>query len=481
VKKIIEFIKNKWLRNTLITIVLIFIFIAVYIGLSIWLEDANLDDIDLTKQKLYTLTQESKDKIANIKETKILLFGMENYENVLNFVNQYTKANSKITYEQINDVTTRPDLVSKYGLESNSIAIVVETEDRTKILTTSDLYTYDYTTYSQIDITEEAITNAIIDVNLEKKPKIYFISNHIKYAGASQIITEYLKNEANEVEELDLLVKGNIPEDCNVLVFTTLKEDISEFEKTLIIDYINKGGKILVLADPKSGDIELNNFNQILEIYGVSISNGYIYEQDASRTINNIPSLIIPKLNYSSDITKYIATDGAVVFINSGKLNFKTDEELNALGVEVTNIVTAGEKAFYREDLSQSSNKKTEKDEDASGVALGSHITKKLEEEKTSELVIFANSLFASDMPIQLNSQSYEYGIYFYNNKDLILNTISKLTQRTDTITIRKDTGLVTYTPTEEQHRNIIIIITALPLLIIIVGIVIWQVRRRKK
>ncbi len=469
--------KNKWLRSTITTIILILLLIAIYIAISTILANAQIEDIDLTTEKLYTLTQETKDKIANVKETKILLFGMQDYENVVNFAKQYTKQNSNISYEEISDITTRPDLVTKYGIGSTSTAIVVETEDKTKILTTADLYTYDYTTYEQIDITEESITNAILDVNLEKKPKIYIVTNHVRYDDSLQIVTEYLKNEANDVENIDLVISGSVPEDCSVLFFTDLDEDITEFEKQIIIDYINNGGKIIILTEPNTENIDFKNFNQILDIYGVSVGKGYIYEQDSNKMIRNYASIIMPDLSYSSDITRYISTGDGVIFINPGKLEFKTDEELENLNVEVTNLVTASETAFYRTNISQTTKNRIAGDEDAGGASLGAYITKKIEN-GTTELAIFSNSIFASDLPVQIGSGTYDYGIYFANNKDLILNTVAKLTQRTDTITVRKDTGLITYVPTEIENTIITIIIIALPIFIILTGIIVWIVRR---
>ena len=80
-----------------------------------------------------------------------------------------------------------------------------------------------------------------------------------------------------------------------------------------------------------------------------------------------------------------------------------------------------------------------------------------------------------------LNSTSKMYGINFYSNKDFLANSISYLTDRKDNITLRKDTGLVTYTATAKEDQIIRIIITALPIMIIIIGIIVWQVRRRKK
>ena len=65
--------------------------------------------------------------------------------------------------------------------------------------------------------------------------------------------------------------------------------------------------------------------------------------------------------------------------------------------------------------------------------------------------------------------------------KDILLNSISYLTEREDNITIRKNVEVTTYTVTEQQHRIILTIIFAVPIAIIILGIVVWQIRRRKK
>ena len=72
--------------------------------------------------------------------------------------------------------------------------------------------------------------------------------------------------------------------------------------------------------------------------------------------------------------------------------------------------------------------------------------------------------------------------IYIYNNKDLVLNSIADLTEQNQDITIRKDyLATSTYTPTDGEKQNIIKIIFLVPILIIVIGIVIWQSRRRKK
>ena len=71
--------------------------------------------------------------------------------------------------------------------------------------------------------------------------------------------------------------------------------------------------------------------------------------------------------------------------------------------------------------------------------------------------------------------------IVYRQNKDLVLNSIAYLSDREEDITVRKSTGAVTYTATETENRVILAIITIVPLLIIIIGIIVWIKRRRKK
>ena len=72
------------------------------------------------------------------------------------------------------------------------------------------------------------------------------------------------------------------------------------------------------------------------------------------------------------------------------------------------------------------------------------------------------------------------YTVSLYNNSDMILNSVSFLNEREDTITIRKNSDEVTYTVSELQNNIIMAIIFTIPVLIIILGIVVW-LRRRKK
>ena len=61
--KFIETIKKKWLINGTKTFLLVVIILGLFIGISVLMKKLNLTPIDLTEDKLFTLTSESKEKV----------------------------------------------------------------------------------------------------------------------------------------------------------------------------------------------------------------------------------------------------------------------------------------------------------------------------------------------------------------------------------------------------------------------------------
>lgn len=479
--KFIQIIKNKWLRSVTLTLLLVAIIVCAYLAINFAIEKAEIADIDLTKEKLYSISQETKDKLRSL-DTDITISIYNMYDSVKELANQYARLNEHIKVEKVEELTSKTKWKTDYGVTETSRFIVISTQSREKVLQEYDLYTMDYSTYQQIDITEEALTNGILDVTTTVKPKIYFLTGHNLY---SDTYFQYLQNafteEVNEVSSLNLLTAGKVPDDCNVLVITALKEDIKEMEKDSLIDYIKKGGEILLLLDPNLDNIKLSNFQKVLDEYGVSVSNGIILEGDNNKMVSGAPNFVISTINNNSSITKNMTMDLNVCLMNPGRLNLVSDDELRAKNLTVEILATVSDKAFYRTDLQSSSQSKISSDEDASGDTVAAMVTKQINDDTVSKLIVFSNTAFATNTQIQVSQTYYMYALDFSNNKDIILNSISYLTEREDNITIRKNIEAVNYEVTETQNRIILAIIFTVPVFIIVAGIVIWVLRRRKK
>lgn len=475
-----EMIK-KAVSRTSYLIIMVVIIIAAYIGIDLIMDKINPTDIDLTAEKIYSLSDSSKQIAKNIdKDVKIILVNSSNTQSVIDFSNRYNKENSKITVEQIDDITKYPELTKKYSLTSSNLAIIIECGDKSKVLSESDLYTFDYSTYEEKDLTEEVMTNALLDVTTENKPKVYFLTgNNTNLDTYMTSFRNKVQSQANEVETLDILTKGSVPDDCDVLVLTTLDEDLKTVERDAILAYIKKGGKIALFTDSNVTNTKMPNFQQVLDEYGISISSGIMLEGDSNKMLAGSPSAIVVTIESETSITKNLNMATSACFINSGRIEIKDSDELEKLGVDVETLAVTSDKSFYRSDLNISSTSKQSGDEEGSAT-VGALLTKKIDDNTTSKLIVYSNNMFITDMQLSIGN-NYLSAYQLYNNEDLALNSIAYLTDRDDTIMIRKNTETSTYTVTNSQQKIILTIIFAVPVLIIIAGIVVWQVRRRKK
>lgn len=485
--KFIETIKKKWLVNTSKTFLLVLIIISIFIGINILMQKLELTPLDFSQEQLYTLTEESKEKVKNIdKDVNIYFVGYSDEDNNLSLAKQYKNVNEKIIAEAV-DANNRPDLVNKYGIESGTEGIIIECGEKSKVLTTSDLVTYDTTTYETISIAEQKLTSSIISVTSEKVPKVYFLEGYseLSLTKSMNLLNVYMKNEVMEVDALDILATGKVPDDCDTLVITTPSKDFDDIATKSIIEYINSGRNILWLNAAVSQAQNFANVNKVLAIYGVNpFELGIIRETDSSKMITESPDLIKPDIN-SSMITKDIYNSTGVIFVNATKININEDglEELN---IEKTELANTSEGSYYRTDFDIET-ASAQEGEEKGPFLVGAELEKTIKEENEetgekavkSKLIIYGENYFVTDYQLSQNSQYAAVQLAY--NKDLVLNSIAYLTDREEDITARKSTGTVTYTATQEQDTIIRTIIFAVPTVIIAVGIFVWQKRRRKK
>lgn len=483
-KGFIRVIKEKWLRQTSLTILLVAILLAIFLVGNGILQEINIAPLDFTKEKIYSLSDDSKEQIKDIEQNvDMYLFGYSDDSQLAILARQYASVNDKIRVELI-QASERPDLATEYNVSSTQQLVAIASNQRYKVIDSGEMYTFDMTTYQTIDVSEQKLTNAILDVTIAKKPQVYFLSGHGEHGITSSsymyLLAQQITNEVNDVNTLDLLL-SDMPETCDVLIIANPIKDFTDLETEKITNYINNGGNIVWMQDPymlyNMDGSELSNVNKILSLYGISFSKGIVCEQSSSNMLVGSPEMIIPDMSYN-DIVKDIYTDGSVVMFDAGRIVTADYDALNELGVTANAFIKSSDKSFYRDNAQSSIYEKLDSDEDGPFV-LGETLTKKINDEKSSTLVAFSNAMFMTNYTIQLG-QSYTTPISLRNNRDILLNTVAFLSDREDSIRIRKDTGVVTYTATEAQDKAVRIIIFTVPIVIIVVGIIITIVRKRR-
>ena len=482
IKKLFQLITNKWLLKGTTTVILVALVIVCYAGLNWGVKQIKIADLDFTTKKLYSLSEQTKDRLKELdEEITIQLINFSDYTYLVEYVDKYKIESDKIIVEEIEDISTRIDLQEKYGVSVEDSLIIIKTDEKEKVLTEYDLYTSDYTTDKTIDVTEEAITNAIVEITIDKKPHIYVLEGKA-YNDPEQslgIVATQLIAEANEVDLLDIITTGNVPEDCDCLIITTLKQDLSDLERDKILEYINNGGKILMLTSQSSLTVDTPNFDQILAYYGATLDYGVTFEQSPSKMLYETPNMIVTEA--SALYLENLDMNLKLFLVSPGSIKFADDEKLQELNVGYETIAKTSEVSFVRTDFNQNTYSRTDKDSETGSNIVAARVVKILsvEEDKYSELIIFADETFASTAQLIIGNQSIN-SVYLYNNEDIVLNSASYLTDRRDTIVIRKTDETEHYTVTDQQDVIIKTIIFTVPVLIIGFGVVVWAVRRRK-
>ena len=481
--------KKTILADTFRTFLTVAILLICYIAINTWAKEANLPKIDVTENKIYSLTDASKKALEKLdNDVKIYAYGFEEDSTFIDLLKQYNKANNKITYEILTEESNY-EMVKQYDLTEGYYVLIIKSGDSEKVIDASTEFTsYDYTTYQTIDTTEQTITNSILSLNAEHKPKIYLTQGHDEYDSTviARLISQ-LQNEAFEVNFINIATVGSVPEDCDILAIVSPAKDLLDIEVTAITNYINKGGEMFFSMDVVSETLKAPNMQKILDLYGVSIENGYVFECAANRYLSNYNYIYMPQVSSTSDITKDIYTDSFLWLVFTGRLNYKSDSELEGLNVTKETLLSSTEESIFVTDLSSEINSAVENA--TLGGALKSSevaslVTKKVTQEDGTEdeskLVIVASGSFMADFVVSEINQTYPLS-FIGSNMDFVMNSMAYLGGKEDILTIRKEYNTSTYTPTNTQHLIVLAIIVLVPILIMLVGILISAWRKRRK
>ena len=95
-------------------------------------------------------------------------------------------------------------------------------------------------------------------------------------------------------EELNLLMVKEMPADCDLLLIDAPSGDFSEQEKTMLLEYLSGGGKVIyVMGDAMS---DTPNLDAVMDQYGMTKTKGYI--ADTQRNYQGNYYYIFPEISH---------------------------------------------------------------------------------------------------------------------------------------------------------------------------------------
>lgn len=269
---------------------------------------ATLTKLDISASKLYSVTSNTKAVVNGLKQDVTIYWVVQADQEDSVLENLLAKYESLSAHIQV--VKKNPDVYPTFteqytdeDVPNNSL--IVESGERSRYVSFGDIYETEFDYYSYTYVTsgfdgEGAITSAIDYVVTEELPVLYVLEGH----GEGDLPTtfaESVEKENVELGTLSLLTTDAVPEDADALMIYAPQSDISELEVKMLSEYVENGGKLLVMAGPVEG-AELTNLNSLLAEYDVAVAEGIVIEGSRNNYFAGYPYSLIPEKE-SSPIT----------------------------------------------------------------------------------------------------------------------------------------------------------------------------------
>ncbi|NJD04555.1 MAG: ABC transporter [Ruminiclostridium sp.] len=469
----------KYGSNSIILIAAV-VGIAILVNVLVGMADVKLD---LTANKLFSLTDVTRNVLKDLKQdvTIIGLFddakiGVETdpqYKEVTDLLSLYGK-NGHIKVEYI-DPDKNPGIIKKLD-EQNTMKLAkndfivkstINGKDKKKKLGYYDLFNVqtDQQTFQQSmtgSNAEQGITGAIKYVSSEKTPVVYFTEGHseIDVNSDYKLVKQFLETNNYEVKTINLTTAGKIPEDAEIVVVASPKNDLSMPERDAIEAYLKAGGKAVFMFDYLSNDPDFNNFNSLLSGYNVAVDYDKVKETDANRHSANDPYTIL--LDVSSNAV--VSQSSQIVLKDSRSISIlkNTKEYIKPISLIKTGNTAIGEPAS------------ASRGENMQGPLDIAVAVENSGGEKVSKILVMGNATFVSDSSSRQYANYYQYGAIFF------VQSLNWMFDKKDEVVVpTKNYEAIQINITQLQATMMgIVLVIILPLIILGIGLFVFLRRR---
>ncbi|MFQ5684211.1 MAG: GldG family protein [Candidatus Binatia bacterium] len=442
------------------------IYTLLFIGIIIMLNFLNTRyhyRWDLTENKAYSLSSQSIKVIGQIKQELEIYGFFQRGKNpaVADLIQSYTYQSPKITFHPI-DPDRHPEMAKRFKIRQFNTVHIRYGKESTNVT----------------EITEEAITNAIVKLTKSSKKHVYFLTGHGEPKIGDQKSTagyaaakEALENENYSVKELLLSTREKVPKTTSLLIIAGPKKPLFDHEIKAIETYAKAGGRLLVML-PLQGNEKLSEF---LKGWGIEVGKNLVVDK-VIRLFTG-PSLGLEPIinNYSPihPITRDFKERTLFSMVRSVDANGTPKD-----GLKVTSLLKTSPTSWAETDLDgvfkrgkAAFGRKDKKGPISVGVAVTANL-KKLGMKKDggeAKIVALGTASVANNRFIR---------IYF--NRDLFLNVINWLVGEEEFISIRPRSVRTSRIQLTEREGNIVFYLSFLifPEILFLIGLGVWWRRR---
>jgi ABC-type uncharacterized transport system involved in gliding motility auxiliary subunit len=425
--------------------------VVAIIGFGNFLGYRHHKRIDLTTEKLYSLSDQTRKVVSDLKkDVKIILFDKEDVRGLGEQMKEYRNLSSRFSFERI-DPQKNIDAARQHKITQLG-DLVVTAGDRTE---------------KPKDTTEQGIINAIIKVTRDSLKKVCFVEGHgekklssTNEADGYGVIDKMLKDQNYETKAISLVSSSEVPSDCDVLVLAGPKQSLFPQEASAIGKYLEKGGKAMFAIDPDTDP----KVDDVLHAWGIQLGNNTVVDvSGVGRFFQMGPGAPVARTYGSHPITE--GFQGTMTFFPMSR----SVESTSGSGATSNDLLKTSEDSWAETELNGGAEIRLDEGKDKKGpITLGVAVTRS-EGDTEARLVVIGDSDFASNQFVDVQ-----------RNGDLFMNSINWLAQDEDLISIRpKNPADRRVSMTEaDQNQMFWVTLVLMPLATIGSGVYIWWKRR---
>ena len=455
------------------------LYTAVFLGLLIVVNvyvSINDKRWDLTEQGLYSLSEKSVKIVAALAQPiKIIAIDApqsQDKEQTRALLNLYHYQNDKLFSFDIIDPSARPLEVDSLGMKQGNLLYIEYGDGVSKGV--SRINTVD----------EQSITNAIIKLTRGAAKKFYYVQGHgepniqSQAQGGMKEFADGLVDEHIIIEGLLLAQTGSVPSDAAAVILAAPKKALQEGERAALIEYGQKGGRLVLLANAEDRDSD--DVRIIAKAFGIEVGRDVILDEQlrlfagpqlgvqfVAQSFS--PHLITGRLNQTEPPVFAFASS---VLASSSKTP----------GVTYTELLKSGPKSWGErnlEDLLNPNSATAIRDpEDLKGpvslaVAMEKKLSKQSQDKESSfvpevRVVVFGDTTWLENGNFNL-----------YGNRDLALNVVNWVAGEEGGVAIGPKSIRASSSPFSQATYSVILALSFIgPELLLLFGLFIWWRRR---
>lgn len=445
-----------------------------------YLSFRHYERIDLTQNKIYSLSDQTRAIVSEIEEPIDIFVFFPRTSRLFSYISytleEMKKMNPQINVEYIDvdrDLLRVQEFAKKYKLSSEDY-IVVTSGDNFRVLVLDDLAEFEFqgSFYEQQEPIlkgfkgEQAIVSAMLSVIQDEQETVYFTVGHGEkdiddeaQETGYEAARDALRHNNYRVKRMTLADQTTVPADCRLLIIAGPQAPFTEHEIDLIQAYLDTGKPLMALLDPGTQ----TGIEHLIERFGIKAGDDVVFDPSQCVPFAS-PAYLLADIVAHHPITQQLGNMMGMFFITRSVTRSSSEKETvkHAVLAQTTNNGWA-EKNYEEEPV--------EKDPDVDipgpvSVAMATEDTK----QPFNRLVVFGDSDFLT------NTQLVNLA-----NSNLFLNSVTWLLHKKEPVSIpAKPFDRITISITSSQMRSIsYIVVLFMPLTSLSIGITIWFLRRK--